>query len=162
MFVRYYVDIPLPFGSVESMLLESPERWVPGLADDAQARADNLMAEVGFGSNGHRLGKRVVIEIREPIRFASRTLVPMSWVPTGPDGLFPGLEADIEIAPLGPNRTQLSISARYKPPMGLVGQVADRALLHRVAEATIKDFLDRAAESISQLAPSGADGVTSI
>ena len=158
MFVRYYVDIPLPFKRVESLLLESPERWVPGLAADAQARADNLMAEVGFGSNGHRVGKRVVIELHEPIRFPSRTLIPMSWVPTGPEGLFPGLEADIEIAALGPHRTQLSISARYKPPMGVVGQVADRALLHRVAEATIKDFLDRAAESISQLAPSGAAG----
>ena len=61
--------------------------------------------------------------------------------------MFPQLDADIEVAALGAHRTQLSISARYRPPMGTVGRVLDRAMLHRVAEATIKDFLDGVAEA---------------
>ena len=40
------------------------------------------------------------------------------------------------------------MSARYVPPFGTVGRVIDRAALSRVAEATLKDFLDRVAEAI--------------
>ena len=32
--------------------------------------------------------------------------------------------------------------ARYVPPLGAVGRVIDRAIMSRVAEATLKDFLD--------------------
>ena len=47
-----------------------------------------------------------------------------------------------------PGTTQLSISARYVPPLGALGSAIDRALLHRVAEATMKDFLDRVATAL--------------
>ena len=43
---------------------------------------------------------------------------------------------------------KLSVSARYRTPMGAVGRMLDRALLHRVAEATVKDFLDRVGERL--------------
>ena len=62
--------------------------------------------------------------------------------------MFPHLDADIEVASLGADRTQLSISARYRAPMGALGRMLDRALLHRVAEATVKDFLDRVGEQV--------------
>ena len=54
---------------------------------------------------------------------------------------------------LGPKRTQLSISARYRPPMGPLGRALDKAMLHRVAEATIKDFLDRVGERLEARDP---------
>ena len=47
-----------------------------------------------------------------------------------------------------PNRTQLSMSARYVPPLGMIGKVIDRAILSRVAEATLKDFLDRVGDAL--------------
>jgi hypothetical protein len=72
----------------------------------------------------------------------------MTWEATGPEGLLPTLEGDLEVASLGPNRTQLSISAMYTPPMGAFGRALDRGLLHRVAEATVKDFLDRVAAAM--------------
>jgi hypothetical protein len=73
----------------------------------------------------------------------------MTWKASGSGRLFPKLEADLELAPLGPSRTQLAISARYRPPLGTVGRAIDRAALHLVAEATIKDFLDRVAERLT-------------
>jgi len=60
---------------------------------------------------------------------------------------FRGL--DIEIAALGAMRTQLSMSARYRPPLGMIGRALDKALMHRVAEATVKDFLDRVGERLA-------------
>ncbi len=148
MFIRYFLDLPLPFEDVEARLLAAPEVWVPGLARDAEDGGEHLLAEVGFPVDDRRVGKTVQIELGTPFRIPSKTILPLMWTATGPERLFPSLDADLEIAPLGRNRTQLSISARYLPPLGAVGRALDRALLHRVAEATIKDFLDRVGEAL--------------
>ncbi len=106
------------------------------------------MAEVGFGPPAGRIEKRVVIEVGTPREFPSKTILPISWRATGPKGLFPSLEADLEVGAVGSDRTQLAINATYSPPLGVLGRAIDRALLHRVAEATLKDFLDRIGESV--------------
>ena len=77
---------------------------------------------------------------------ATKTVVPLRWEATGSEGLFPSMDADLEIAPLGPGRTQLAMSARYMPPLGRRGHARSTArCCFRVAEATLKDFLDRVA-----------------
>jgi hypothetical protein len=148
MFVRYYLELPIPPARVEQALLGSPA-WLSELAGEAQQRGDVLLAEVGVGPLGPRLGRRVAVRLGEPVAFPSMTSLPMTWEPIGMDGLFPRLDADLEIGPLGEDRTQLAISARYRPPLGVVGQAIDRVLLHRVAEATVKDFLDRVGQAIA-------------
>lgn len=148
MFVRYYLDLALPFGIVETAFLCDPAAWLPGVAEAADVQGDRLLAEVGFGQ-GHRIEKRIEIEVGEPAHLGGTTLLPMTWKATGADSVFPALEADLELAPMGPDRTQVSISARYRPPLGRLGRALDRALLHRVAEATIKDFLDRVGDRLA-------------
>jgi len=149
MFVRYYLELPLPPGRVEEVLLGSPAEWLSTLAGKAQRRGDDLLAEVGVGPLGPRLGRRVAVRLGKPVRFPSMTSLPLTWEPLGSGGLLPRLEADLEVGPLGEDRTQLAISARYRPPLGAVGRAVDRVLLHRVAEATVKDFLDRIGEAIA-------------
>jgi len=68
---------------------------------------------------------------------------------------FPEWGPIAELGPLGEDRSQLAISARYRPPLGVVGRAVDRVLLHRVAEATLKDFLDRVGEAITNQAVAG-------
>jgi len=155
MFIRYFVEIPTSFEAVEPVLLDGPEGWIPGLAQEADDRGEELLMEVGFGSGSRRVQRSVEISIGEPMQFPSKTVLPVSWKPTSGSRLLPALEADLEIAPLGPHRSQLAISARYDPPLGAIGQAIDRALLHRVAEATVKDFLDRAALKLPCV-PAGA------
>jgi hypothetical protein len=120
---------------------------MPMLAADAHREGDRLLAEVGFGEK-LRVARKVEIELGTPIRSSTKTVIPLRWTASGAAGLFPSLDADLEIAALGPHRTQLAMSARYVPPLGAVGKVLDRAVLFRVAEATIKDFLDRAREAL--------------
>ena len=148
MFVRYYLDIAASFPDVEAAILDDPERWIPGLLRAAEDRGQHLLAEVGFAVDTRRIDKQVEIELGAAIRTPSKTVLPMTWRATRPEGLFPQLDADVEVASLGADRTQLSISARYRAPMGAVGRVLDRALLHRVAEATVKDFLERVGERL--------------
>jgi len=148
MFVRYFTDVERPFEILEPVILDAPERWLPAIASDAESKANRLLTEVGFGAGRVRLEKGVVVEIGSPQRLEGKAVVPMTWTPEDAGRLFPRLEADIELSAFGAQRSQVAISARYQPPMGVLGRAVDRAMLHLVAEATIKDFLDRVAESL--------------
>jgi hypothetical protein len=151
MFARYFVELPVPADHLERALLASPESWLPGLAVEAHARGERLLADVGFGERVH-VSRRVIVEVGQPLRRHATTLLPIRWRPASAAGLIPELDADLEVAALTPAAAQLSISARYTPPLGTVGAAIDRALLHRVAEATLKHFLDRIAEALPALA----------
>jgi hypothetical protein len=147
MFARYYVELPLPPEIVERALARDPRVWLPMLAEQANHRGDVLLAEVGFGDR-IRIRRTVLFELGGPVRSGSKVVFPLRWAASGPAGLFPSLDADLEVAPVGDGRTQLAMSARYVPPFGGVGRVIDRAVLSRVAEATLKDFLDRVADTM--------------
>ena len=65
----------------------------------------------------------------------------MRWKAAGPGGaLSPALDADIRLTPAGPAVTVLAVSGTYRPPLGTVGAAADRVILHRIAQATIRAF----------------------
>ena len=147
MFARYYVELPVSPETVEHALSDDPRSWLPVLAMDANHRGDTLLAEIGFGER-IRMKREVAVKLSPPIRSSSKTVFPLRWEASDHPGLFPALDADLEVAPLGDSRTHLAMSARYVPPFGTVGRAIDRALLSRVAEATLKDFLDRVAEAI--------------
>jgi hypothetical protein len=158
MFVRYYVELPLPPEEVEAALVAAPAGWLSALAGEADQRGGSLLAEVGVGPFGPRLGRRVAVSVGPPLRYPSKTLLPFTWRPAGGSGLLPDLEGDIELGSLGSGKTQLAVSGRYRPPLGSLGRAADRVLLHRVAEATVKDFLDRVAEALVHPAAAQSNG----
>lgn len=147
MFARYFTELPVTREEVERTLSTDPRRWLPGLATDANHRGDQLLAEVGFGERV-RVKREVLLELGPCVRSSSKTAFPLRWRASEHPGLFPALDADLEVAPLGEGRTQLAMSARYVPPFGAFGRAIDRALLSRVAEATLKDFLDAVGETI--------------
>jgi hypothetical protein len=160
MFIRYYLELPLPVSQVEHAMVDSPADWLAMVAGEAQRRGDHLLTQVGVGPMGSKLGRRVTIQLGQPVRFPSMTSLPLTWEPVGLDGVLPRLDADLELGSLGEDRTQLAISARYRPPLGVVGRTVDRVLLHRVAEATLKDFLDRIGAAITSQAEASNGGRT--
>jgi hypothetical protein len=151
MFIRYYLELPLPFAEVERALLADPGSWLPGLASEAEERGERLFVEVGFETIGdRRVDREVQIVVGAPVSVPSRsTTLPIVWKPRDGGRALPRLDADIEIAALGVERTHVAMSARYRPPFGVIGRALDRALMHRVAEATVKDFLDRVGERLA-------------
>jgi hypothetical protein len=58
------------------------------------------------------------------------------------------MDADLMIEPLGPDLTQLSFQGSYTPPFGVPGLLLDRWVLHRVAEASVKNLVDRVAKAL--------------
>jgi hypothetical protein len=146
MFLRYYVELDLPIQQAQAALLDSPSSWLPALAGAAVERAEPLLTEVGIAQGGLRVAERVSVRLGRAVQFPSRLSLPMTWEPGG--WLLPKLDAELELGYLGKGRTQLAISGRYEPPLGTPRGTADRLALHRIAEATIKDFLDRVAAAL--------------
>ncbi len=68
--------------------------------------------------------------------------------PTGNgDGWFPRLDAMFEVRPVDAG-IELTLEGSYTLPAGLVGWMADRILLHRVAEASVERYLHQARRRI--------------
>jgi hypothetical protein len=156
MFARYFVELPIPPEAVDRALSREPRTWLPGLAEEANFRGDRLLAEVGFG-RALRVKRKVIVDLGPPVRSSSKLFFPLRWRASGHPGLFPELDADLEVAPMGADHSQLSMSARYAPPFGAIGRAVDRAIFSRVAEATLKDFLDRVAAVVIEPEAGGAD-----
>jgi hypothetical protein len=149
MFVRHFVDLHAPFEEAERLLVRDPADWLPGLASESDATGVHLLARVGFGLGLH-LRKRVEVTIGDALRVPGRTVLPIGWSTGADHSPLPEMEGDLELAPFGPRVSHLAMSGRYSPPFGSAGEALDRALLHRVAEATVRDFVERIAASIER------------
>lgn len=144
-FTKYFVELEYPVEAVErALLVTSPADWVPGVVAAASEREQQLLIEVGFEARGQRMRSRGEIQIGDPVKLGQATVMPLCWKTFGKTPL-PEVNAELEVAPLGRRLTQLSVSARYTPPLAAIGLLLDRALLHRVAEAALRDFVERVA-----------------
>ncbi len=124
--------------------------WLPDMAKDANGDGEKLLSELGFDLGKRRIGRRIKVEIGAPKASAGLIFMPIRWRAATEGGLFPTLDGELEVAALGGSRTQLGLNANYEPPLGLIGKIADRALFHRVAEVTVKDFLERIGERLDR------------
>ncbi len=120
------------------------------------------MSEDAYGPGLTRVGvagvsKLVRVQVRE-LSWTDRTAgLALRWEATGAGGgLFPVLDADLKLAPDGQG-TVLTMAGSYRPPFGPLGETLDRAILRRVAAATIRSFIAQVAAQINgQPGPNGA------
>lgn len=149
MFVYYYVLVSRPFPEVEGDLL-ALLGGLDGWATAAYRDGEELRARLAVGGERSPIAKTVRLEVGTPLRGMTETAVPLSWEATGTPGLFPRMEADLVVAALGPTLTQIALRGSYRPPLGALGRALDRALLHRIAEASVKGFVDRIARGLEE------------
>ena len=147
--VRYFQEVGHPAASVTAALGRLPQSWLPEAVQASNGHALNLVERVGFTAGSRRLDVQVQLGVMEPHQVGDTTYVSIDWQPVSNNPMLPSLEGDIEVSPLGPTSCQLALSARYSPPLGWAGGLADRALMRRIAEATVKDFVDRVALGVA-------------
>jgi hypothetical protein len=148
MLLRYFIVVDRPIEEVESDLAMGAQQWMPALAWKSNGHGLRLLSELGFAVGKRRMARRIEVELGALRPMSAVTLLPIRWRAASHAGLFPALDGQLEIASIGNTITQIGISATYEPPLGLLGKIADRALMHRVAEITVKDFLDRVGEQL--------------
>ena len=142
------VHIELPAAAVEARLQEGGSWLAPHVAA-AAADGEAIRLRVGPGGPAW-LGKIVAVRLGTPDPSGDTLRVAVAWEATGASALFPRFEGTLELVDLDPERCQLSLSGRYRPPLGRAGQALDDALLGRVARATLRSLLRRVAHGLEQ------------
>ena len=132
------------YESAVGVLRAGPERWLPGVAMDGE----RLTAELGFDQAGRRIGRRIEVALGAVQPFAYGVTVRVQWKAVRRPQLYPTLDGHLRLERAHRGGCQLRFDARYVPPAGKVGASVDRALMYRVAEATVGDFLDRVAAQL--------------
>lgn len=147
-FLRYYVVVGRRFDDVDKQFANGADSWMPALIQKANGHGMQLLSELGLELGKRKIKRQIELDIGKARRTPGVTLVPIKWRAANDSSLFPALDGQIELAKLGLATTQLGISASYEPPFGTMGKIADRALMHRIAEVTVKDFLERIGERL--------------
>jgi hypothetical protein len=143
--------IEKPFGSLEAALASGPSGWLAGPRD-----GDRATAELDVRLGPSRIARRVVVRAGALTSWIghARCRLPVAWQAADHPERYPRLAGTLELAEVAPRRTRLTLRATYHPPAGLAGEVADRAVMHTVAEASLRAFLQRVAGVLERAAMS--------
>ena len=138
--VSDFMSIPLPIDIVQRRITGSDGLEL--LADAAYRRGEELAV-------GPSPGVSVPVEfsIGVPVVGSNSIAFPIRWKASGATQLFPHMDAELVLSPLG-DSTHIEFRGVYTPPMGPVGALLDRVAMHRLAEATVRNFLERLVDLI--------------
>jgi hypothetical protein len=156
MFVSEKVLVDADFEAAQARLAKLGG-WLLGASNDAYSEEVTGLLRVGPLGPAPGLSRLAEIRLQDLAEGSGRTGLALRWEVRGPGGrLFPVLDADLTLASDGEHSTMLALDGTYRPPGGALGAGLDRMILHRVATATIRNFLGRVAEAIAGLAAGAA------
>ena len=144
MFVRDERSVARSFESIVDDFAGGQNGWLSGIAEETLGVPEGVTARMSVAG----LSKRVSIQLGSALLEGARAVMPIRVVATGPAGLFPQLDADLELLASGPSAAVLRLTGSYRVPLGSAGKLLDRVLLHRVAEASLRDFLERVSQRL--------------
>ena len=131
--------------------------WLAGASNDAYSDEVTVLFRVGPTGSVPGLSRLAEVHLRDLAGRSGRTGLALRWEVHGPGGrLFPVLDADLTLTADGENSSLLVLEGAYRPPGGALGAGLDRVLLHRVASATIRNFLGRIAGVLASPVPGAA------
>ena len=151
MFVGDEVRLDVSFAAARERLT----RLGPALSGASEDAYGLALTRVGVAG----VSKLVRVQVSELSWRDLSAGLALRWEATGPGGgLFPVLDADLKLAPDGEGGTVLTLAGSYRPPLGSPGEALDRAILRRVAAATIRSFVAEVAAQITGQPVPGAAG----
>jgi hypothetical protein len=139
--------IPYSSLAVTRILTDPRHHWTISLDGDGQAQ----LAKVGVKLGNVPIYKHVRLQVGRSHVAPNRdsVMLAVSWIAVGGPPLFPSMEGTLHADPYGSQSTRLTLNARYDPPMGALGTLIDRTLMHRLAQSTMDDFVLRLAASLT-------------
>ncbi len=97
------------------------------------------------------MSKLVEVHFLDVVTRGESAVLTLRWEAAGPGGrLFPALDADIWLTPAGEHSARLSLAGAYWLPLAALGAGLDRAVFHRVADATVRSLLARVADILAR------------
>jgi len=131
-----------PYEAVRSALLADPVTlFAQATSPSSVDKGPELHVKLGVID----VAAEVAVEVRDIIEARAHdrasTQINFTWRATRHPGLFPVMTGTLRCYGLSPTETQLEVAGTYEPPLGVAGQAADALALHRVAEASIANFV---------------------
>ncbi|MGD0054788.1 MAG: hypothetical protein ABSC34_05040 [Acidimicrobiales bacterium] len=146
-FVEDFTDLERPFDAL-SERFSSEGLWLAPFATTATQEGETLRMRIGPSWASGLVTREVQVTLW-PVRERDNALArAISWVPSEWQSLFPLLEGDMELAPIGQGWSRLSLAVIYTVPLGAFGARVDRAVMHRVAASTVRSFLAQVGGSL--------------
>ncbi len=140
MFIGTEIPLEVGFNAAQARLANLAHRGLLRRASEDAQKWGADQAQVGpRGALG--MSKLVKVQFRHLATHEDSAVWALRWEADGTAGaLFPVLDADITLTRAGEEATVLAVSGTYRPPLGSLGAELDRAIMHLVAEATIRAF----------------------
>ena len=135
-----------PYEKLEPVLRAGPERWLPGYEQED----GSILCELSYEQGGSRIRRRIEVSLGPVQRFAYGVTLRVQWKAARHAELYPELEGHLRLERREPTGCSLRFDARYRPPGGRLGASVDRAVMHHVAESSVRDFLDRVVDVLAQ------------
>lgn len=107
-----------------------------------------MSGELAIERAGARVSRRTEVQVGPVQRFAYGVTIQVRWKGQRHPDLYPELEGHLRVEPHEPSGADLRFDARYVPPGGRVGATVDRALMHHVAESSVRNFVACVAERL--------------
>jgi hypothetical protein len=141
-----YEYVTAPYERVRDALAHDAPALFQRATVTAAARAQSLVSELRVTIGALEVGREIDIAVHSVKEELSplgekRTRIELTWAAAQNAGLFPSMRATLSVYPLSSTETQLDLEGRYEPPLGLVGTALDALIGHRVAEASVRRFV---------------------
>ncbi len=148
MFAWHRLQLGYPFTQVQQSFAAGPAAWIPDLIEEPSGR---FLCTISANFGGH-LQRRAELGIGQVESGEGWLSVPISWRAAEADVLFPVFAGEVHATRLPGGHTELALVGSYQPPLGAVGELVDRAVMHRVADQALAALLARVCERVAPLA----------
>lgn len=145
MVVQHSIHIDRPVESVSAALAAAPSGWLSSLIGAAPSAAGQALAGLG-------VRKEVTIKLGEPVTSGWWTEVPITWQASYIKKMFPLMTGKIGMVPVAGGATTLTVCGSYEPPPKRIVGHLDEVLVHKVAEAIVKELAESIAERLDAAA----------
>jgi hypothetical protein len=134
--VGHAVTITRPFDQLSAWLIEAPRIWFP--------------RSIGVHLAGIPIRKRIAVEFGEAVKTSTWAVIRVNWKATFPQRLFPTMEGKVSLSPQGNGVVKLTVSGVYEPPLGRIGEDLNDAVLHSIAEVTVRELAESIAKRLEK------------
>jgi hypothetical protein len=154
--LRSFDYVNHPYAQVAAALRARADEIFARATAAATSRAQSLATTLRFEIAGVEIGKQISIdvvnvgEIENDPSGSPMLRMKLTWRATRNPTLFPSMEANLDVYPLSSEETQLDLHGFYVAPLGVLGGALDAIAGHRVAEASVRRFVEDVARYLRE------------
>ena len=145
--IRVYDYVNHPYAEVREKLISGSPGIFRDATKSAAGRAKSVASELRVNFAGIEVGADISISVTkiqeqsESPLTGQVTQINLEWEASRMPRLFPFMKANLSLYALTATETQLDLLGNYEPPFGLFGSAMDAVIGHRIAEASVHQFI---------------------